>query len=110
MTKVTSNKNTPKKLKKFFTEEFKKEQSIRTKTYFKNNMSARQDRSYKVRIFKDDQEFIFNSAFECAEFLGYPDSAIHGGCIGKLIKQGYIKRRNCPYNNWGIEKYVEEVN
>jgi len=87
--------------KDMWTSERRQNQSEILKSYYSTHYSPT---AYKIKIWKDDLFYIFNSGIECGIFIGISRSTASSGIIGKWLKLGYIKCKKSLYNNWNIEK------
>lgn len=87
-----------------WTSERRQSQSEILKSYYSNHYSPT---AYKIKIWKDDLFYIFNSGIECGIFIGISRSTASSGIIGRWLKLGYIKCKKSLYNNWNIEKIID---
>jgi len=96
--------------KGMFDENFKKEQSIRLKEFYKNNPAATEKSEHPVKIINDKcgDIIFFKSCLDMCRELGFPESVARAGIVGHWVKLGYIKRKSSSYNGWKIY-YVKQV-
>jgi len=90
---------------KNISDNFRKEQSERLKKYFQEHPDAKYRRSYPVRLFNENAEFIFPSAYDAAIFLGYSSSTASSGIVKSFLDDNGRVRKKGPYHNWTVEIY-----
>jgi group I intron endonuclease len=90
--------------KGMFDENFKKEQSIRLKEFYKNNPNwkTKSKRAVKIEHPNTGESIEFNSYLELCRGIDLPESIARAGTVGKWVKVGHIKRKSSKYNNWKI--------
>ena len=89
--------------------DFRKAQSIRLNNYYNNNPNFKTKSKKPIRIFKENNEFIFESVKHAEKFIGIAEKWIGKGILSKSLKLGYINIKNCIYYRWNIEYYKGEV-
>lgn len=90
--------------KGMFDENFKKEQSIRLKEFYKNNPNwkTRSKRAVEIVCPDTNETIRFESYLQLCKYINVPESVARAGIVGKWVKFGYIKRKSSKYNNWKI--------
>lgn len=90
--------------KGMFDENFKKEQSIRLKEFYKNNPNwkTRSKRAVEIVCPDTNETIRFESYLQLCKYINVPESVARAGIVGKWVKLGYIKRKSSKYNNWKI--------
>lgn len=94
--------------KGMFDENFKKEQSIRLKEFYKNNPNWKTKSKKKVRIInlKNSEQLDFNSCLDFCINTDIPEWVAKSGVVNKWVKAGYITRKSSKYYQWKIF-YIE---
>lgn len=94
--------------KGMFDENFKKEQSIRLKEFYKNNPDYETKSKKKVRIInlKNSEQLDFNSCLDFCINTDIPEWVAKSGVVNKWVKAGYITRKSSKYYQWKIF-YIE---
>lgn len=84
---------------------FREEQRQRLLDYYKTNPNFKTRSKKKVRIFKDDVEYIFNSVTEAERFMEISEKHIGKGSTAFFVRNGKIMDKKLKLYDWNIEYY-----
>ena len=90
--------------------EFREAQRQRLLEYYKLNPNFKTRSKRKVRIYKNDIEYIFNSVIEAERFMGLAEKHIGKGSTAFFIRSGKITNKKLKLYDWNIEYYKGDDN
>ena len=85
--------------------EFRASQSERLKTYYRNNPGFKTASKKSIKIYLNNEEFLFDKIMDAEKFLNLP---IGKGRLSNSLKEGKILIKSCKYYDWKIVYYKKE--